>query len=311
MTQSKPVDQKTSTSQRTTLLLLATDNSRSIIGEIVDGKTNAIAYSAYGQQSGQQEVTTRLGFNGQLREMQTSWYVLGNGYRVYNPRLMRFHSPDSWSPFGRGWLNPYMYCAGDPVNRGDPSGHGPWEVIKLFIRENLSFGSSQATLNARVAARNARSIARQTIANSFIGSSAPQFVDTTASSFLPRVGEHLDSLPKWRPRPNTASLPEQSGHGDGGVWPTAMSAHQSSARRGNSSLNTSSRGRSSGHQPDTSESSKLSPSKQTPTASDQPSNKRTSLPNYADAMPPGYKEAQNAVVKAQELVLYTSQFRSR
>jgi hypothetical protein len=53
------------------------------------------------------------------------------------------------------------------------------------------------------------------------------------------------------------------------------------------------------------------PPKQTPTASDQPSNKRTSLPNYADAMPPGYKEAQNAVVKAQELVLYTSQFRSR
>lgn len=37
---------------------------------------------------------------------------------------MRFHSPDSWSPFGGGGLNAYMYCMGDPVNRVDPTGHG-------------------------------------------------------------------------------------------------------------------------------------------------------------------------------------------
>ena len=39
---------------------------------------------------------------------------------------MRFHSPDSWSPFGGGGLNAYMYCVGDPVNRADPTGHVPW-----------------------------------------------------------------------------------------------------------------------------------------------------------------------------------------
>ncbi|MFY0731932.1 RHS repeat-associated core domain-containing protein [Pseudomonas sp. NFX15] len=108
------------------VVLLAADRNQSIIGEIVDGQTKTIAYSAYGEQSAQQKVETRLGFNGQMREADIGWYLLGNGYRAYNPRLMRFHSPDSWSPFGGGGLNAYMYCVGDPVNRVDPTGHVPW-----------------------------------------------------------------------------------------------------------------------------------------------------------------------------------------
>ncbi|RMU75656.1 hypothetical protein ALP24_200133 [Pseudomonas syringae pv. aptata] len=36
---------------------------------------------------------------------------------------MRFNSPDSMSPFGKGGMNAYAYCAGDPVNRSDPTGH--------------------------------------------------------------------------------------------------------------------------------------------------------------------------------------------
>ena len=108
------------------VVLLATDRSQSIIAEVTDGKHNNIAYCAYGEQSAQQPIATALGFNGQLRERSLGWYILGNGYRAYNPVLMRFHSPDSWSPFGRGGLNAYMYCVGDPVNRVDPTGHVPW-----------------------------------------------------------------------------------------------------------------------------------------------------------------------------------------
>lgn len=64
-----------------------------------------------------------IGFNGQWRDPITGWYHLGNGYRVYNPVLQRFHSPDPWSPFSSGEVNPYAYCLADPVNRLDPSGH--------------------------------------------------------------------------------------------------------------------------------------------------------------------------------------------
>ena len=65
----------------------------------------------------------RCGFNGELIEVCTGHYLLGNGYRGYNPVLMRFNAPDSWSPFARGGLNAYAYCLGDPVNGRDPTGH--------------------------------------------------------------------------------------------------------------------------------------------------------------------------------------------
>lgn len=104
-------------------VLLATDNKNSVFAEVLGGKPNPIAYTVYGEQSAPQEITTRLGFNGQLREVRFGWYLLGNGYRAYNPVLMRFHSPDSWSPFGEGGLNAYMYCGGEPVMGSDSTGH--------------------------------------------------------------------------------------------------------------------------------------------------------------------------------------------
>ena len=41
------------------VILLATNSSQSIIGESVEGKVNTIGYSAYGEQSAQQEVARR------------------------------------------------------------------------------------------------------------------------------------------------------------------------------------------------------------------------------------------------------------
>lgn len=69
------------------------------------------------------------GFNGERACLVSGAIPLGNGYRVYNPVLMRFNCPDSWSPFGGGDINSYIYCADDPVNRDAPSGHmstGQW-----------------------------------------------------------------------------------------------------------------------------------------------------------------------------------------
>lgn len=75
------------------------------------------------------------GFNGQLLEPRTGHYLLGSGYRAYNPVLMHFNNPDALSPFARGGLNAYAYCLGDPVNLLDPDGRAGWlmtQFRKLF-----------------------------------------------------------------------------------------------------------------------------------------------------------------------------------
>ncbi|WP_217995527.1 RHS repeat-associated core domain-containing protein [Vibrio azureus] len=63
------------------------------------------------------------GFNGETLDPVTGNYMLGNGYRAYNPTLIRFMSQDSLSPFSEAGINAYQYCSGDPINRSDPSGH--------------------------------------------------------------------------------------------------------------------------------------------------------------------------------------------
>lgn len=79
---------------------------------------------------------TILGYNGEYNDGVLQQYILGNGYRAYNPTLQRFICPDSMSPFGAGGINRYLYCAGDPINRADPTGHGPGldAVLNRFIR---------------------------------------------------------------------------------------------------------------------------------------------------------------------------------
>ncbi|KAI0878580.1 hypothetical protein GGS24DRAFT_517731 [Hypoxylon argillaceum] len=79
---------------------------------------NKQQYTPYGHTAG----ACPVGFNGQRRDPVTGWYHLGNGRRVYNPELMRFHSPDPLGPFVSGEVNAYAYCLGDPINRVDPSG---------------------------------------------------------------------------------------------------------------------------------------------------------------------------------------------
>lgn len=80
-------------------------------------------YTAYGEYLAHDALHNPLAFNGEPLDVATGCYLLGNGYRLFNPVLMRFISPDSLSPFERGGVNAYAYCNGDPVNKVDPSGH--------------------------------------------------------------------------------------------------------------------------------------------------------------------------------------------
>jgi len=113
--------------------LLATDRKRSVLNALDATRPNALAYSPYGHRPQDNGLLSLLGFNGERPDPVTGHYHLGSGYRQFNPVLMRFNSPDSWSPFGEGGLNAYGYCGGEPVNRNDPSAH-TWRPIKNLLR---------------------------------------------------------------------------------------------------------------------------------------------------------------------------------
>ena len=119
--------------------LLATDQQRSVLQTLkADHPQQPIGYSPFGHRRVESGLLSLLGFNGERPDPVTGCYLLGNGYRAFNPVLMRFNSPDSLSPFGKGGLNAYAYCAGDPINRADPAGHA-------FIKNIISMSRNTIT----------------------------------------------------------------------------------------------------------------------------------------------------------------------
>ncbi|SDW54750.1 RHS repeat-associated core domain-containing protein [Pseudomonas syringae] len=118
----QPLGQQVAGAPEKTLLLL-TDANHSVLGECQQDQLRTAVYSAYGERHGDDALLSTAGFNGEVRETASGWYLLGNGYRAYNPGLMRFHSPDFLSPFAEGGVNPYTYCLGNPIALRDPTGH--------------------------------------------------------------------------------------------------------------------------------------------------------------------------------------------
>ena len=126
--------------------MLATDLQNSVLGAHQANSKRAMAYSPYGFHRCDSGLTSLLGFNGQRPDPLTGHYLLGNGYRAFNPVLMRFNSPDDLSPFDEGGLNAYVYCAGDPVNRSDSTGHFFSAIATAFTKikaRYLSFVSGE------------------------------------------------------------------------------------------------------------------------------------------------------------------------
>lgn len=156
-------------------LLLSTDKQASPLSEIDRNEIRAGGYTPYGLET---LLQSWLGFTGQLKASGLNGYFLGNGYRFYNPALMRFHSPDSLSPFSVGGTNGYMYCSGDPVNFSDHSGHAPGPP---------KAGTSTSSGRSR--------------------SPSPRRVSEGLGLSLAEVLEHVEYNPEWSPP--TVSQPEQ------------------------------------------------------------------------------------------------------
>ncbi|MGJ7518114.1 RHS repeat-associated core domain-containing protein [Pseudomonas baetica] len=126
--------------------LLSTDHQRSVLQVTGAGGSVQQAYAPFGHRRVASGPGNLLGFTGEAIDPVTGHYLLGNGHRAFNPVLMRFNSPDRLSPFGRGGLNAYGYCLGDPVNLSDRSGRAgepdwqPWLLVAMSALSLVSAG---------------------------------------------------------------------------------------------------------------------------------------------------------------------------
>ncbi|MGE8047756.1 RHS repeat-associated core domain-containing protein [Pseudomonas monteilii] len=133
------------------------------------------SYAPYGFDATQP--TRVLGFNGQPRDRVAGYYLLGAGYRAFSPVLMRFNSPDSWSPFGKGGWNSYAYVSCDPVNFCDPTGHVkyPQKALQQPVTrpDSLALPRQKQSSPVAVAPPKSRSSSRASSSSASLTPSTP------------------------------------------------------------------------------------------------------------------------------------------
>jgi RHS repeat-associated protein len=114
--------------------LLAIDLQRSVLCALDATRPHPFAYTPYGHRAPATGLLSLLGFNGERPDPVTGHYLLGNGYRAFNPVLMRFNSPDRRSPFNKGGVNAYAYALGHPINHADPTGEFATSILPAIQR---------------------------------------------------------------------------------------------------------------------------------------------------------------------------------
>lgn len=98
----QPLAQHSSQAGKVEAWMLATDFQQSVLHSMSSAAHQSAVFCPYGYRTPESGLSSLLGFNGQRRGPVTGHYLLGNGYRAFNPVLMRFNCPDSLSPFGKG-----------------------------------------------------------------------------------------------------------------------------------------------------------------------------------------------------------------
>ncbi|WP_256583939.1 RHS repeat-associated core domain-containing protein [Pseudomonas sp. SDI] len=146
--------------------LLLTDKQHSVVGKFSSECSHFHCYTAYGHTAA--GAIDLQGFNGERREPVSGHYLLGS-YRAFNPVLMRFNKPDTLSPFGKGGLNTYAYCAGDPVNRADPSGHSFLSGLQKLMGIGAKRNAKLLLERRNILANNLRNEALRRISNRLAG----------------------------------------------------------------------------------------------------------------------------------------------
>ena len=178
----------------TTLLL--TDQQCSVLHTVNAQAHKPKAYTAYGHRPAESGMTCLLGFNGEPPDPVTGHYLLGNGYRAFNPVLMRFNSPDRLSPFGEGGLNGYAYCGGDPVNRVDPTGQFASRLFK-FIGDLSKALKTPTSTGANVTKSTYFNRLVTTAAQSLIPSKTVAGTMSAPRRYLSNVAKSIDNPPPF------------------------------------------------------------------------------------------------------------------
>jgi RHS repeat-associated protein len=184
--------------------LLATDQQRSVLQTVeVNHPTPPIAYTPYGHRTGESGLLSLLGFNGERPDLVTGRYLLGNGYRAFNPVLMRFNSPDSLSPFGKGGANSYLYCLGEPILGSDPTGH--FNIFKWgrnAVRSLLNNTSRSARANPATVTAPRNSLINTPASPALSTASTPSTPSTPPPPYSPSSSASFsstDTMVGWNP----------------------------------------------------------------------------------------------------------------
>ncbi|WP_256590247.1 RHS repeat-associated core domain-containing protein [Pseudomonas sp. Irchel 3A7] len=100
--QAQPLAQRQSEAGVSETTLMGSDQAHSLLQTVSANNSQQFAYTAYGHHPAESGLSRLLGFNGECPDDITGNYPLGQGNRFYNPVLMRFMTPDEFSPFDAG-----------------------------------------------------------------------------------------------------------------------------------------------------------------------------------------------------------------